>query len=561
MSNGTSRKRFDKLLISLMTGKIVEGSEILAVVVLMKESAVRDEWLDSLYSKAPCDRLPITSYCTLVDLMRASLRESNNTDDYKAIFKIFYISNLYGMKSEGVAMTLKSALRNHEAWYNPNFWFFCAEELVARDVCQWTRYSSVSFDLLAMDENHVNAILCINRIQSIFSSMCSVGVDDAVKETYLTKALTTFGLTSNGINILVPPTDRFVAWLLDMALAHREEQSGSGRGQSREEEAVVDKRSRSAELGYSPLQQMLFYVAHMLVGAGGNDDGICVCGQALGGWQPLGIYDTRLSLRENLPCVLCETCFRQILANPLMSEGSYVAVKRCVVPMTEPEPPTSFGSVFYGFGTTEQRASDMQLDLSNFTLPILRNPVPVQRPDPTPGTHSVVSSVGSDTAWTSLASDISASGTFVDSSLGSTPTKHPFVPMSAAKSSLCAAGPGDSDRLEHAKFLSMMRVGVDVVKMGRSALSRHHPRTIFLDSSHSILCWAPPGRAELVMDPAHSVPLNSLRQIRVGAGRWAKCVSLVFTARTLVLQVEEQRLFKILVDGLIQLTDSGRVRA
>eukprot|EP01041_Mallomonas_annulata_P009028 gene9028-18697_t len=104
-----------------------------------------------------------------------------------------------------------------------------------------------------------------------------------------------------------------------------------------------------------------------------------------------------------------------------------------------------------------------------------------------------------------------------------------------------------------------MSSGVEVIKLGWSALSRQRPRILFLDPNTERLCWLPTGRKQLIPDLSHSVELSTIRQIRVGSGRWARCVSLVFTTKSLMLKVEDPKLFKILVNGLILLTDSFRV--
>eukprot|EP01041_Mallomonas_annulata_P009027 gene9027-18696_t len=381
MAYHLQKKRFDRLLIALMAGKSVEGADILSVVVMLKEAIMRGLFLDSLYSKAPCT-VPMSSYLVLVDLMRVLLRESNNADDFKVMMRAFGVSSLFAMKCEGITISLKSSLRYHEAWSNTDFWMYCTDDLIAKDVERWTRYSSLSFDLLAMDEQQVNGILAINRIQAVLTSMQSIGINEheQLRQEYLAGIVDYFGLNTVGINILQSPTERFIAWLLDIALVHREEQKPKA---DLGAPISIDKRSKASELGYCPLQEMLFNVADKLLGLPkkslGNDDMACICGMPLGGWQPLGIFEKRFSIRENLPCVLCESCYRHILTSPLTSDGSFTHTSRCVVPMTEPEPPTSFSSVFYGHGTKDQRAADAIIDLSGLNFPVSNAPLSRQR--------------------------------------------------------------------------------------------------------------------------------------------------------------------------------------
>ena len=347
MAHLLQRKQINRLLISLVTGKNVEGADILGAIVMMKDITLREVFLDSLYAKAPCF-IPILSYMILVDIVRSLLREANQIDDYRAIIRSYNLSTLYSMKIDGIAISLKSALRGHEAWSNLDFWFHCTEELIGHDVDRWKPYSSLSFDLLAMDDHQVNCILVINRIQSIVTSMHSLGVTVEIEEQYLSHVVNYFGFGSSGINILQAPTTRFISWLLDIAVVHREEyrdRDRAGTGTLEDIPQQPDKRTKAAELGYCPLQEVLFSVAHKLLGASSKPaHQLCICGRTLGCWQPLGIFEKRFSNRENLPSVLCEPCYRHILTSPLACDGTFPVTSRCVVPLIEPEPPTSFSS-------------------------------------------------------------------------------------------------------------------------------------------------------------------------------------------------------------------------
>ena len=44
-------------------------------------------------------------------------------------------------------------------------------------------------------------------------------------------------------------------------------------------------------------------------------------------------------------------------------------------------------------------------------------------------------------------------------------------------------------------------------------------------------------RTQLIPDPNHSVALSTIRQIRVGTNRYARCVNLIFAQRTLIIKV------------------------
>jgi hypothetical protein len=67
-----------------------------------------------------------------------------------------------------------------------------------------------------------------------------------------------------------------------------------------------------------------------------------------GVWQPLGLFDDRISHRKEVSSIVCEACFRQATA-PLHSMATIVGdTGRCVVPNTLPRRPESFLALYYG---------------------------------------------------------------------------------------------------------------------------------------------------------------------------------------------------------------------
>ena len=66
-----------------------------------------------------------------------------------------------------------------------------------------------------------------------------------------------------GIDISHAPSERFISWLLDVALVHREESS-----ELTPDNTVLvhmDSRLKSADIGFCPTQEMLFKVADKLI--------------------------------------------------------------------------------------------------------------------------------------------------------------------------------------------------------------------------------------------------------------------------------------------------------
>jgi hypothetical protein len=67
-----------------------------------------------------------------------------------------------------------------------------------------------------------------------------------------------------------------------------------------------------------------------------------------GVWQPLGLFDSRLSHRQDMPYVLCEGCFRQATSS-LSGLGSIMGdIGRCVVSDVAAVRPKSFLGIYYG---------------------------------------------------------------------------------------------------------------------------------------------------------------------------------------------------------------------
>jgi hypothetical protein len=140
--------RFNELVSNLLMSLEIDGSDLLVAIGMLRERSLREEFLDILLSRGGNLSLTQSSYLTLVDLMRALLRESNNTGDHSSIASVFAISRMYGRSIDGFKLTVLNFLPKHEAWLNPTLWLNCTDELIANDILRWEGLPSKSRRLL-----------------------------------------------------------------------------------------------------------------------------------------------------------------------------------------------------------------------------------------------------------------------------------------------------------------------------------------------------------------------------------------------------------------------------
>lgn len=91
-----------------------------------------------------------------------------------------------------------------------------------------------------------------------------------------------------------------------------------------------------------------------------------------------------------------------------------------------------------------------------------------------------------------------------------------------------------------------------------TAAHRNYTHTALLDALHSTvlqLCW---GRRSVMGTVSFSaekcLDMDTVKHIKVGTGVWAQCINIgSSTGRTLVLKIEEQALFTLMLDGITAL--------
>jgi hypothetical protein len=149
------RARFNELISQIITSQEIDGSELLIVIGMLRERTLREEFLDCLHSKAPYYRLSMLSYNHLLDVMRALLREANNSGDFKSIAAVFTTSRMYGRSTGGFIFTIMKSLPSHEVWSNIPFWIFCTDELISEDICRWDEVSSHGKKIFGLHDSQV----------------------------------------------------------------------------------------------------------------------------------------------------------------------------------------------------------------------------------------------------------------------------------------------------------------------------------------------------------------------------------------------------------------------
>jgi hypothetical protein len=103
-----------------------------------------------------------------------------------------------------------------------------------------------------------------------------------------------------------------------------------------------------------------------------------------------------------------------------------------------------------------------------------------------------------------------------------------------------------------------MQSGIDVVKISNSPITRHITRTLFLDRSAQRLCWLPPGRAQLVPEDGHFVPIYTIQNIRIGTGKFENCVSIMTEKKTLLIKIEEAKQLSQVVEGMLLICEMNK---
>ena len=122
----------------------IDGSDILHLVILLKERVIRDDLVYCLHNKGPQMHLSSVSFSHLSDILRAVLREANNVGDHKSISGVFRVSQLYGKTIGTYEYSMLSSLSSHEVWQNESYWFSATDALLSQYIFRWQSLSQTS---------------------------------------------------------------------------------------------------------------------------------------------------------------------------------------------------------------------------------------------------------------------------------------------------------------------------------------------------------------------------------------------------------------------------------
>lgn len=253
---------------------------------------------------------------------------------------------MYGMNHKGTTFLVAVSIRGDEAFLSTRFWIEATKTAVSHDIVRWARATDDPSYFLSLPRDQIFTLFVINRIQAIVTSMQFLRIPLDTFVEYLSKVMDAYGLTDAGIDITVTPAEAFVTWTIEVM----------GRLRAKNRCAFISPKLKSFrarchegglhdELGFSPLQEVLLFVAELADStvAGPPQDesaAACVCGRSVGAWETL-------SLSSAPRRVLCETCMRHIYSNPLTSDGSFARTGLCVTHELTSYTPSSFHSVFY----------------------------------------------------------------------------------------------------------------------------------------------------------------------------------------------------------------------
>lgn len=138
------RSQFNEFIRKVIGDLGIDGADILQLVIMLRQRNLREDLIFCLHNKAPHMRLSKSSFAHLVDILRALLREANNTGDHTSISAAFRVSQLYGRTLGTFEYSLLSSLSSHEVWRNESYWLQATDALLTKDIFRWQALSSTS---------------------------------------------------------------------------------------------------------------------------------------------------------------------------------------------------------------------------------------------------------------------------------------------------------------------------------------------------------------------------------------------------------------------------------
>lgn len=324
---------------------------------LFRSTESRSCFLASLMARAPYKHLEHKYFNILMDLCVQLLKEASLANDFTSMSKLFHSSRMYAMVHLDCPITIATCLRSYHEYHNVDFWLYSTRYLLAQDIARWEHFSEPKRNFLNLPNDQIYVLFAINRIQSTVTSMqyLRIALDTFVE--YLSKILEILHLNDSGVDITITPSMSFKSWLLRILsrLSTRMNLPNFTTSKLDMFRSECSEGKLFDEVGYSSIQEVILYIAELScnepVPKSAYDSlfRYCICGATTGSWVGCGVTDP-LDERNGIPSILCEVCFRQLLSNPLQSDGNHEIVEMCPIPQHTPFTMQSFHSIFYEEG-------------------------------------------------------------------------------------------------------------------------------------------------------------------------------------------------------------------
>lgn len=322
---------------------------------LFESAENRNSFLSTLMARAPYKHLDHNYFNILMDLCAQLLNDASTSNDFTSMLKLFHSSRMYAVVHLDCSISIADCLRAYHGYHNVDFWLYVTRFHLAQDIARWENYTDPKRNFLNLPNEQVYVLFAVNRIHSTVTSMQFLRISLDTFAEYLSKILEILHFTDAGVNITRIPSLSFISWLLrilsrlsnHMRLTHF---TTSKLDVFRSECA---EGKLNDEVGYSPIQELILYIAELSCAepeAQTTDDSHdqfrhCICGATTGSWIGCSVASPQ-DERNAFPSLLCELCFRQILSNPLQSDGQHETMGLCPIPRSTTFVMNSFHSIF-----------------------------------------------------------------------------------------------------------------------------------------------------------------------------------------------------------------------
>lgn len=296
----------------LLSRKPYDPNDVLGIKVMVKEPAVRNNFIKKLEDNAPFYSLDLSSFGSFCDILVSTLDEATN--DYDVVQRLYKLSQLFGTNYLPVTITCKSAFIGKEIFKDEKFWLHSAADLIKKDLEKWSLLVSAidsrkqKQELLfqSMDKHEVNVMLILLRTQSIITSMKSLELSNEVIQRFSNSISSMLGFSEFNIFIQhIHVTKNFIFYVLDKMvdcfaisggnLIYYDIHSKNGKMELK----ILKTKNKRNELGFCPIIEIIFsnYIEKLpshykqnleSKGLNGDSNLICICGDVIEKWSFTG---------------------------------------------------------------------------------------------------------------------------------------------------------------------------------------------------------------------------------------------------------------------------------